>query len=107
MFIGKAVATSKALQQAPLYYRTLQRGLNSQLTTPQDHPQGSQEKYESQIAMDNQMRSDLIWWASLDRQLMESPICIPQPDLIIESDASHLVGEHDARRTAWVAVGQQ
>ena len=41
IFIGKAVATSKALQQAPLYYRALQRGLNS----PQDHPQGSQEKY--------------------------------------------------------------
>ena len=38
VFIGKVVATSKALQQAPLYYRALHRGLNSQLTTPQDHP---------------------------------------------------------------------
>ena len=90
MFIGKAVATPKALQQAPLYYRALQRDLNSQLATPQDHPQGSQEKYKSQIAIDNQMRRDLTWWASLDKQLMESPICMPQPHLIIESDASHL-----------------
>ena len=102
MFIGKVVATSKALQQAPLYYRALHRGLNSQLTKPQDHPQGSEE-----IAIDNQMRSDLMWWASLDKQLMESPICKCQPELIIESDASQLGWGHDARRTARVAVGQR
>ena len=48
-----------------------------------------------------------MWWASLDKQLMESPICKCQPELIIESDASQLGWGHDARRTARVAVGQR
>jgi len=37
MFIGKTMATSRAVTQAPLHYRALQMALNS--VVPKDNPQ--------------------------------------------------------------------
>jgi len=62
-FIGKAVATSKAVIQAPLHYRALQRALN--LVIPEDSY--CSEKYNSQITQTSEMITDLNWWAMLDR----------------------------------------
>ena len=81
------MATSKAFKQA------LQSSAERSKFATQDHPQGSLENYKSQIALDNQMKNDLMWLTSLDKQLMESPICTLQLDLIIESDAPHISWE--------------
>jgi len=86
MFIGKTVATSRALTQAPLHYRALQMALNSVI--PEDSPLGGSDKYDSKISLNSKAVADLNWWSTIDKQAMGSMICPPQPVLVIESDAS-------------------
>ena len=88
MFIGKTVATSRAVTQAPLHYRALQMALN--MVTSEENPEGCLDKYESTIPLNSSMIVDLNWWSALDRQMMSSPIHPPQSILIIESDASNV-----------------
>lgn len=88
IFIGKVVATSRAVMQAPLHYRALQRALNS--TTSGNNPLEVSDKFDAQLVLDKEMISDLQWWAVLDKQSVTTPICSHQPVLVIESDASQL-----------------
>ena len=88
IFVGKVAATSRAVAQAPLHYRTLQRPLNS--TISRHNPLEHSDRFDAQIALDNEVMTDLQWWSTLDKQTAESPICPLQPVLVIESDASQL-----------------
>ena len=88
-FVGKAVATVRALPMAPLHYRALQFQMNAVLPA-QDQDTGIliMNKYNTKVHLDEESRADLRWWKLLDRRLIESPILLPKPSVLIESDAS-------------------
>ena len=105
MFIGKALATSRAIIQAPLHYRALQMAINT--VTPESNPEsnllGCLDKYESRIPL-NSSGSQLVvnpGQANDDLTYMS-----PQLVLIIESDASNLGVEHVVATPAQEGAGQ-
>ena len=86
MFIGKDTATSRALWQAPLHYRALQRKLNSAIAG-----NDLTDRYTVQILIDDEMKKDLQWWTTMDSLLVGTLICRPShPALVLESDASQM-----------------
>ena len=87
MFIGKVTATSRALWQAPLHYRALQRALNSVIAG--NDSQELSDRYKIQVLMNDEMKKDLQWWTTLDLWNVGTPICSTStPALVLESDAS-------------------
>ena len=88
VFIGKVVAASRAITHAPLHYRALQRALNS--ATSEHNPLECSDKFDSQVTLNSEMITDLHWLSALNKQTVATPVCPPQPVLVIESDASQL-----------------
>ena len=88
-FVGKAVATVRALPLAPLHHRALQFQMNAILTAPyQGAGLPGHEKYNMRVLLDEASRADLRWWKLLDRRRSGSPIRPAKPTVMIESDAS-------------------
>ena len=86
MLIGKVTATSRALWQAPLHYRALQRKLNSAIT---GNNLTDLDRYSAQVLIDDKMKKDLQWWTTMDLLTVGVPICSPiHPALVLKSDAS-------------------
>ena len=87
-FIGKAVATVRALPLAPLHYRALQFQMNAILPAPyQGARLPGHEKYNTRVLLDETSRADLRWWKLLDRRRSGSPIRPAKPTVMMESDA--------------------
>ena len=87
VFSGKVTATSRALWQAPLHYRALQKKLNSVImgSDSQEHT----DKYTAQVKMDQEMIRDLQCWSTMELWSLGTSICTPSlPALVLESDAS-------------------
>ena len=62
IFVGKVVATSRAVAQAPLHYRAQQRALNS--TISRNNPLEYSDRFDAQITIDNEVMTDLQWWST-------------------------------------------
>ena len=75
------------LQSCCVHYRALQRALNS--TISRNNPLEYSDRFNAQITLDNEVKT-VQWWSTLEKQTAESPICLLQPVLVIESDASQL-----------------
>jgi len=88
-FVGKVTATTRAIWQAPLHYRALQRMINS--VVPLDSPLPARaSKFNTILQLTEDSKKELSWWISLDRSLiMTAPLLPRTPDMIIESDASN------------------
>ena len=87
-FVGKATATMRALPSAPLHYRALQFLMNS--VHSEDQVQETlANKFNTVVQLDLMSKSDLLWWISLDRDSLSTPIVLPPPSVSIESDASN------------------
>jgi len=89
-FVGKASATVRAIQAAPLRYRALQSLMNSVL--PPDIPHLAVEKFRAQVELSSAARADLRWWSEQTPGLQTNgaPILPATPALVIESDASSM-----------------
>ena len=59
VFIGKVVATSRAIIHAPLHYRALQRALSA--AKSKNKPLGCSDRVDSQITLNSKMIRDLHW----------------------------------------------
>ena len=80
-FIGTLVATRLVVTPAPLHYCNLQaQGIRELL----HHP-----SYESKVLLGRQSQMDLEWWVNHLKDHNGSPIHLPPPEVIIESDASN------------------
>ena len=79
--IGTLVATRLAVTPAPLHYRSLQALKIRELF---HHP-----SYESKVLLERQSQMDLEWWVNHLKDHNGSPIHLPPPEMIIESDASN------------------
>ena len=79
--IGTLVATRLAVTPAPLHYRSLQALKIRELF---HHP-----SYESKVFLERQSQMDLEWWVNHLEDHNGSPIHLPPPEMIIESDASN------------------
>ena len=92
IFIGKVSATSRALWQAPLHHRALQRSLNSVIAGDASQEQALQEqpdRYTAQVLMNPELKRDLQWRAMTELWTLGTAICTPSsPTLVLESDAS-------------------
>jgi len=87
-FVGKAVATMRALPTAPLHYRALQFLMNS--VHPEAQVQeGATSKFNTVVQLDLMSKADLSWWISIDRTSLSTPVALPAPSVMIESDASN------------------
>jgi len=90
-FVGKVVAVARAFPIALLHYKALQFTMNSVL--PVTHSQEDLvRKYNSMIKMNTESKADLVWWKSLDRTTVGTPILQSNPSEVIESDALTKVG---------------
>ena len=78
----------------PLHYRALQRALKS--ATSEHNPLECLDKFDSQVTLNSEVIMNLHWWSALNKQTVATPVCPPQPVLVIESDASQLGWEHNA-----------
>ena len=89
-FVGKASATIRAIQAAPLHYRALQSLMNSAL--PPDTPHLAVEKFRARVELSSAARADLKWWSEQPSNLQTNgaPILPATPALVIESDASSM-----------------
>ena len=88
-FIGKASASSRAIQIAPLHYRALQRMVNTVIPFFQSQEE-IQRKYSTVLSLTAGAQEDLTWWTN---QAAKSCIALIQPripTLMIESDASNM-----------------
>ena len=88
-FLGKVSAAARAVWQAPLHYRALQRMVNSVISESQTQPD-LRQKLNVQVHLTKEAREELTWWTSLGRTEIESPLCPRTPHLTIESDASNI-----------------
>ena len=79
--IGILAATRLAVTPAPLHYRNLQALKIRKLL---HHP-----SYESKVLLGRQSQMDLEWWVNHLKDHNGSPIHLPPPEMIIESDASN------------------
>ena len=43
---------------------------------------------------------DLRWWSALNNQTVATPVCLPQPILVIDSDASQLRWEASSTKAS-------
>ena len=87
-FVGKIAATLRALPTAPLHYRALQFLMNS--VDPVDYTQeGTVDKFNTIVQLDPESKTDLVWWSSLNRKDISTPVVPPAPSVTIESDASN------------------
>ena len=86
-FVGKAVATLRAVPLVPLHYRALPLLRNSvlHLTTSR---RGKQE-YETVMTLTAASKADLSWWASLKQKHLGTPVCPPYPTVMVHSDTSN------------------
>jgi len=85
-FVGKVTATARAIWQAPLHYKALQRMIN--LVVPIDQPRTSE--FNAMTELTKEARKDLSWWIFLDQKSMITTPLLPRTtDTIIESDASN------------------
>ena len=85
-FVGKATATMRAIPLAPLHYRALQMQMNSVL--PLNY---SQEEISSKynISLTSASKEDLQWWLTNTTAPMGAPVCLPDPSIVVHSDASN------------------
>ena len=103
-FMGKVTATRRAIWQAPLYYRALQRMINSVVPIDQPLPARA-SKFNTTLHLTIDAEKELSWWISLDRSLMMTAPLLPRTlDMIIESNASNTGwgARHGAIRTGGV-----
>ena len=61
-FVGKAVATVRGISVAPLYYRALQRMINSVPSADSSHPAVT-EKFSVHLLLSQEAKADIMWWA--------------------------------------------
>ena len=88
-FIGMTNAARQAITIAPLFYRHLQALVNrAQLLA--DSPVAMRQKYHLQVNLTAEAREDLVWWSREATSHNAAPIRVPPPDIVIETDASHL-----------------
>lgn len=78
--IGKLTASIQAIFPAPLHYRQLQSLKNQALQ--------SGGTYDTQISLNPACREELLWWVAHLDAWNGRAIFTPQPDLVIETDAS-------------------
>ena len=88
--MGKTLASTKAIWQAPLHYRAIQAMINS--VSGVDHSLASRiSRFNVNLQLTAQAMKDLQWWMTLDRgSLMVSTLLPQTPDLIIKSDTSNI-----------------
>ena len=87
-FVGKTTALVKAIWQAPLHYRALQRMINS-VASPQETLRNMVTKFNTKLRLTKEAETDLQWWVSLDRKIrLQAPLLPRTPNMIIKSDAS-------------------
>ena len=79
--IGTLIATRLAVTPAPLHYCSLQA-----LKIREFFYHSS---YESKVLLERQSQMDLEWWVNHLKDHNGSPIHLPPPEMIIESDASN------------------
>jgi len=86
-FVRKVVAVARGFPIAPLHYRALQFTMSSVL--PVTHSQKDLvRKYNSMIKLNTESKADLVWWKSLDRTTVGTPILQSNSSQVIESDVS-------------------
>ena len=88
-FIGKASASSRAIQIAPLHYRALQRMVNAVIPFLQSQEE-IQRKYSTVLSLTAGAQEDLEWWSNQAAKSCITPIPPRIPALVIESDASNM-----------------
>ena len=88
-FIGKASASSRAIQIAPLHYRALQRMVNAVIPFLQSQEE-IQRKYSTVLSLTASAQEDLEWWINQAAKSCIAPIPPRIPALVIESDASNM-----------------
>ena len=78
--IGKLISSFPAVLHGPLYYRLLEENKKSALVQ-------SKGDFDEFTVLTQEARSEITWW--LDNLSSSSrPILMPEPDIVIESDAS-------------------
>ena len=75
-FVGKTSATVRAIQAAPLHYRSLQYLMNSVVAPPP--PQPAAEKFKAQVKLSAEAVADLTWWTELSPRANGAPILLAQ-----------------------------
>ena len=88
-FVVKAVATVRGISVAPLYYRALQRLINSVSLADSFHSPVT-EKFNVHLLLSQEARADLMWWAVSAKEVPGNLIFPPVTRISIESDASNL-----------------
>ena len=88
-FVGKTIATVRALPTAPLHYRTLQRLMNSVSQSIPHHSEVT-ANFSTKVQFPPKARADLAWWAELTLEEMGTAIIPPTPTIVLESDVSNM-----------------
>ena len=93
-FVGKTSATVKAIQAAPLHYKSLQYFMNSVVAPPP--PQLAAEKFKAQVKLSSEAVADLTWWTELSPQA--NPSCSSKLGSRVTC-IQHGMGSHEWPRT--------
>ena len=84
--LGHMTSSTLAVQQAPLFYRNIQRQVN--LVKEIDI-------WDNMISLSKETKQDLLWWSLEAHKYVTAPLKLPHPEITIFTDASF---------TGWGAV---
>lgn len=106
-FVGKTMASSKAIWQAPLHYRGIQALINLVVPRTEDNSVLA-SWFNIRLPLLEEVQQDLHWWISLDQTLPLQVSLLPWvPNMTITSDVSNTfwgtcLGDTTTRGT-WLA----
>lgn len=80
--LPRLTATMQAVLPAPLHYRNLQKINNQALRQFQD--------FNTVVVLDRNAREELTWWQESLQSWNGKAVLEPNPDIVIETDASLL-----------------
>ena len=86
-FVGKTTAARQAISVAPLFHRQLQALKNSAISQAQSTVE-IQQAYHQEVALTEETRTELQWWAQEASAHNQTPVVTQVPDMVIETDAS-------------------
>ena len=86
-FVGKTTAARQAISVAPLFHRQLQALINSSISQAQSTVE-IQQAYHQEVALTEETRAELQWWAQKASAHNQTPVVTQVPDMVIETDAS-------------------